>query len=391
MKAQALLSIVIPTRNRQKQCLETLQAILMYQNDMDLVVFDSSDAEDLRSDIVKLSDDRINYVYTRSVTNITECFEAAVEQATGQFVCMIGDDDGITPYLFEWAKRAAENNISSVSTHESNYAYYNWPDIRSKYFGAQISGQLFFHFEPVTVSNPVNMATSIDKFLGGAGQGCGHLPRIYHGLVSRRTLLQMKAQYGQCFAGVSPDVSFSLLASFTTEKHYVIIEPLTISGSSAVSNAGRSAMRQHQGDLWDDPHMKNFRDETWPADVPAFFSIETVWAQATLAAIQLHDPGMRVRFNHTYLHVLLLVRHPDRARQTMASFRKLQRAEQVSKHSYISISITLIRTMCADIRMIFQKLLRKAFPDPRVTNMALGSIIDASDFIRYYFTKYMQK
>jgi glycosyltransferase involved in cell wall biosynthesis len=385
--AELLLSLVIPTRNRPNQCLATLQGILVFDEEIEIVIFDSSDTDSLRKEVSKLSNSRIHYIYNCNVNNITECFEAAVQEASGQYICMIGDDDGITPYLFAWARHALENGVTSVTTHETNYAFYNWPDIRSKYFGSAASGKLYMHIQHVSEQKPMITKTIIDPFLTNAGQGCGGLPRIYHGLIRRDVLANMREQYGQCFAGVSPDVSFSYLAAHCSPKHYLIGDPLTISGASAASNAGRSAMRVHKGDLWSDPHMKNFKNESWPKEVPEFFSIETIWAQAALSAIRLQDNVKISKFNFTRLYALLLIRHPDRIKVTLAALKKLNRnARSVGcRVSYGKLIFETIKVTISDTYSILRKIFRKAHPDPKVEVHAFLSIIEATRFIRQKF------
>ncbi|MHC5879375.1 hypothetical protein ACYT69_10660, partial [Streptococcus pyogenes] len=56
--------------------------------------------------------------------------------------------------------------------------------------------------------------------------------------------------------------------------------PFTMPGASGGSNTGRSAVNKHKGDLSKDAHMRPFKDLQWPAVLPRFFSVETVWAHA---------------------------------------------------------------------------------------------------------------
>jgi glycosyltransferase involved in cell wall biosynthesis len=367
-----LLSIIIPTQNRNTQCIAAVEAILAFPHDFELIIFDSGTGDVLETLLQQVEDSRLHYVRATAAMNMTQCFEAAIIQGTGRFVCMIGDDDAVTPALFEWADKAAADDLSSVTVDPAYYVLYNWPDIRSIYFGAAASGKLFTRLGNSGYMRMLDATELIGNFLAGSGQGCGVLPRVYHGIIARNVLDQMKSRFGRCFDGVSPDVSFSYFAALCSTRHCIINTPLTISGASAVSNAGRSAMMLHKGDLWSDPHMRNYQDEPWPHEVPEFFSVETVWGQATLGAVKRVDPGDFSRFNFPHFYALLLLRHPDRWRTTWRSAQASQRAGPVALSA--AIATQALRLGLGN----FVKLWRKAVPDRSRQVMTCASLVEAS-------------
>ncbi len=363
------LSILIPTRNRPVQCAATVSAVLAFDADFELIVHDSSEGNDLAA--LLPPDSRLRLARGDSGHNMTQCFEASVIHASRDYVCMIGDDDGVTPELFKWAERAGQDGIASVTCDPACYAMYNWPDVRSKYFGDSGSGKLFLRAGgPGSVVE--DSARSIARFLDQAGQGCQSMPRVYHGLVSRRLLDAIRARYGRCFDGVSPDVSFAYFAASLGQPHHVVERPMTISGQSAGSNAGRSAMREHKGDLWSDPHMQRYRDVMWPAELPAFFSVETVWGQATLAALERAGGADLGRFDFHRLYARLLLAHPDRAGETLAAFRANDRAQASA------LAAALAGEAAATGRTVVRKLWRRLLPDREVTILSAPDIATAS-------------
>lgn len=370
------LSIVVPTKDRQEQCIATVQSVLAFDEAFELIVFDSSERGDiLGQQLERLNDDRVRHVHVPALANMTECFEAAIEPARGSFVCMIGDDDGVTSALFDWTRRAIEEGLTSVTTDPMVYASYNWPGIRSKYFGDAASGKLFVRLDSRVATRIVNARTQIDGFLRAAGQGCGSMPRVYHGLVARPVLSQMAKTMGRCFDGVSPDVSFSYFAAHFSPRHAIIGTPLTIGGASVSSNAGRSAMRQHKGDLWSDPHMRRYAGEPWPPEVPEFFSVETVWGQATLRALARAGNNDRSRFNDARFYSLLLLRHPDRWRATVAALATrpfLQR---------LRAAVTLVPVAAEHAFGAARKIIRRFRPDRSVQTLDAASIGTASTLV----------
>lgn len=363
------LSILVPTRNRPMQCAATVSAILAFDADFELIVYDSSEGGELAEMLPR--DARLRLVRGDSSHNMTQCFEAAVSHASRDFVCMIGDDDGITPILFDWAVRASREGIASVTCDPAFYAMYNWPDIRSRYFGDFVAGKLYLKVGgAAVVAEPQDK--SITRFLREAGQGCQSMPRVYHGLVARRLLDQIRARFGRCFDGVSPDVSFAYFAASLGQPHLVIEQPLAISGQSAGSNAGRSAMREHKGDLWSDPHMQRYRGVAWPVELPAFFSVETVWGQATLSALARAGGNDLDRYDFHRLYARLLLEHRDRVAETLAAFRANGRATAAGLAAALVGEATRMGTG------IVHKLRRRVFPDRSVTILPAPDIGTAS-------------
>lgn len=363
------LSILIPTRNRPAQCAATVAAVLAFDADFELLVYDSSEHEALTA--VLPTDPRLRLIRGDSRHNMTQCFEAAIPHASRDFVCMIGDDDGVTPALFDWAARAAGAGIASVTCDPAFYAMYNWPDVRSKYFGDAVSGKLYLRLGGAG-SVKEDAGQSIARFLREAGQGCQSMPRVYHGLVARRLLEAVRLRYGCCFDGVSPDVSFAYFAASIGLPHVVVQRPLAISGQSAGSNAGRSAMREHKGDLWSDPHMQRYRGVAWPVELPAFFSVETVWGQATLSALARAGGDDLGRFAYNRLYARLLLNHRDRIGETMAAFRANDRATGAG------LAAALAGEAAAKGRAVGRKLLRRLLPDREVAILPAPDIGTAS-------------
>jgi hypothetical protein len=353
MTSRPLLTIIVPTNNRQSQCEEVVRSICDFEGDFELIVFDTSDDELLRLLLSDITDSRVNYVRGRPRQNMTENFEQGIRLATGQYVCMIGDDDGVTPFLFKWVRVAAQKGYSSVTTEDGVWVLYNWPGIRSRYFGSIAGGLLRINAPRVSKGLLRVGPAHAESLLRRAGQGCSSLPRAYHGLVRRDVVELMYKHFGRCFAGVSPDVSFSYLAALVSDHHAVVDEPLTISGASPSSNAGRAAMHRHKGDLWSDPHMRFYQTEHWPRLVPEFFSAETVWAQATLAAMDLAHTFPVGSFNFPLLYSLLLVRHPGHLRDIWRALscwlRSRLSRSQVGAicHVCVATILTAIREMAS--------------------------------------------
>ena len=112
-----LLSILIPTRNRQSYCLSTIESVLKIDgNNFELVVHDNSDTNELEGMISsRFNDGRLIYKYTNADFSPVDNFNAAAGLAVGRFFCFIGDDDSVNPELIHAAEWAERNGVDTLS------------------------------------------------------------------------------------------------------------------------------------------------------------------------------------------------------------------------------------------------------------------------------------
>ncbi len=98
-----LLSVVIPTRNRQKYAISSIVSILRIPDPyLEIVVQDNSDSRDLQELLRRnVQDSRLRYNYTPDPLSFIGNFNEAVRLATGDYLCFIGDDDGVNPEIME--------------------------------------------------------------------------------------------------------------------------------------------------------------------------------------------------------------------------------------------------------------------------------------------------
>lgn len=343
-KDAPVLSIIIPTRNRMAYVTASIQSILSISSpDLELIIQDSSDSNDLEGWILSnIFDKRLRFNYSLPPVSMTENFNKAMHMSSGEYVCVIGDDDGVNPEIVEAAHWARDNELDALVPQVS--ASYCWPDFQSRYYGMRHAGKLYVKSFSGLKSYP-DVDAEMRKCVLNAGQGTFSLPRVYFGLVRRQCLVEVYKKTGNYFHSVSPDV-FSALAVANYSKRVCVLDyPLIVPGSSAASNAGRSAMGKHKGRLGDDPHMQSFQDLKWPEIVPAFFSVQTVWAEAAVEALQVIGRADLLRqFNIPLLHALCAVSHPD---YLLVTIRSLYRALSITGRGYVRGTVQFVVDVCA--------------------------------------------
>ena len=339
-----LLSVVIPTHNRANYAFDSISSLLgLDSKRLEVVVSDTSESDDLKIRLELLGANeygpKLNYFKPRESLDMTGNHNAALAAATGKYVCLIGDDDTVTHELIDAADWADKNNIDCLSPNIlSNYA---WPDFRSLNFGSGHASRLYLPKHIGSLSC-IEGASALSHALANAGQGTEGLPKLYHGLVKRELLDEVKALSGNYFHGSSPDVSMAVALSYLLANRqsffYTINYPLTIPGASGGSNTGRSAMNKHKGRLSSEKQTNSFIKAGWPDSVPKFFSVETVWAHACISTlIALAATDCIDKYNYPRLFGACLNFHPEflveinNAIEEVASERKIT-VKEINSH-----------------------------------------------------------
>lgn len=309
-----LLSIVVPTHNRSIYAISCIEAVLRFNTtDLQLVVSDTSTDRKLyewlhEGGCAQLDDPRLIYSKIDTPSNVTKNHEDAMALATGDYVCVIGDDDCITSAAFDAARWAAANDVPAVS--QTQTSIYAWPDFRSQLARTGHASRLYVPRGPGG-ARWRDAGTDLSAALDRACQATDRLPRTYHGIVRRDLFEQIRKRTGAFYHASSPDMWAAIGVASMIERYCEVDLPLSISGISSGSNSGRSAMNTHKGDLSSDPQTRDFQDCGWPAGIPRLFSVETVWAHAGLTAVGKLRAETASQFNYARLLALCTMRHPD--------------------------------------------------------------------------------
>jgi glycosyltransferase involved in cell wall biosynthesis len=94
-------SVLLPTRNRLEYLRHAVESVRRQDyGDWEIVISDNHSDEDIEGFVRSLADDRIIYVRTDSFLPVTDNWNNALVQSTGDYVVMLGDDDGLLPGYF---------------------------------------------------------------------------------------------------------------------------------------------------------------------------------------------------------------------------------------------------------------------------------------------------
>ncbi len=326
--SEPLLSIVMPTHNRCEYAISAVNSILsLPETALQLVVTDTSDGDDLARRLDGSIDKRLVYRRIDEPLSMTENHNAAMALATGRYLCLIGDDDTVTTEIMAAVRWAEANNVTALSPLVA--ANYAWPDFRSRYLGKAHAGRVYLRRDFGAVSRH-NGRRNLVRALNRAALGTEGLPKIYHGIVRRDIMTQIKERSGAYFHGSSPDVSGAVAVAALCGDYVEIDYPITLPGASGKSNTGRSAMKTHKGTLAGDAHTSRFRNLRWPELIPAFASVETVWAQAVHTTLEQLEPALLEEYNYPVVYAACALKHRDYWSATRAALDEYCRTRRLS-------------------------------------------------------------
>jgi hypothetical protein len=113
------ISIVIPTHNRMSLVRDALSTIVgQSYRDWTCTVFDNASTEPLRDTVEAFGDSRIAYARSDRFLPVTDSWNNAIDLARGDYVLLIGDDDGLTP-------RALETVVGVLKSHDNPDVVYS--------------------------------------------------------------------------------------------------------------------------------------------------------------------------------------------------------------------------------------------------------------------------
>jgi glycosyltransferase involved in cell wall biosynthesis len=311
-----LLSVVVPTRNRQ-YCAENLALSLhrSLNKRFELVLHDNSDSDSLKKTIETMNDPRIVYIHTSDQLDMHANFSRAIDAATGHFVCGLGDDDGILiGDSLKLLAFAQEQGCDAVFTGRHSY---QWPGLNHWLWGDQggklstvpvASQQAIVELEPLRELGKV--------FDDGTVNGLGKMPRIYHGFVTLQLMRELRKRSGSYFPGGSPDMANAVGLSLLARRMLFNPNGFVISGHSAKSGGGTGAAGRHHGQLKNQSQLPADILQNWDVRIPQYWSGHTIYAQSAVEALKATAPNEKLTLAYHRLYAACLAYDP-------ACYRKL--------------------------------------------------------------------
>lgn len=303
-----LLSIVVPTKNRYIYLENFVSSFTAFSAaEIELIIQDNSDdqSKDFLGFLEQCNDKRIKYAYKEGWLSVVENCDLGIGAAAGEYICMLGDDDGMSfRTSLEVVKYCINNGHDAAIV---NKAEYYWPDTSHAVWKDLLAGNIFYNNYTYQVK-PISVEQELKAVLKeGAARTLRSLPRVYHGFVRRETLFQLKEISGSYFPGPSPDMANAIGLAKVVKNMVEIDAPAVISGHSKKSTGGMGGEKKHHGSIENQLHLPKETSALWSVKIPKFWSGATIYAESAKEALVRTNNSKSFKLNYKYLLAFCLV------------------------------------------------------------------------------------
>ncbi len=297
------LTLIMPTKNRQSTAMSTARSLAaLASEDVEVVVQDASADARLGAWLIEQAwGGKVRYAHDATAVSMVENWNRAIRRATGDYICIIGDDDGVDARIVDLARWAARRGISAVAFPHSAYV---WKDFPSKHAGKAMIGRYTGAIEMLSPD------TELKRALRSPLDPIERLAQSYHGLVSSSLYRELERRTGTVFDGLAPDYYTAVMLTALTDGAIAYVDyPVTMHGGSRASNSGRS----RSGGLSE--HIREFSQfelsDIMPADGRNHSLSILFVTQAMLLALQRLDrPDLLADFNLATVYGAVLATRP---------------------------------------------------------------------------------
>ena len=227
-----LISVIIPTRERAEYLKASLATCVAIRDpQIEIIVSDNASEDRTRAVVESFDDPRIVYVNTGQRTSMRQNYNFAISKSRGEYIIIIGDDDGMVPGQFPALRRILEEHKPNIlSWRDIPYA---WPEPGSGRHG---------HVR-LRRSQVFGIPTEVDtaplaRGIVNAASPYSIRPALYHGCVARKVLERMKAHTGSYLNARAPDIYFENYAVFAENSFLFAEHTFSIRGYGSKSSGG---------------------------------------------------------------------------------------------------------------------------------------------------------
>lgn len=221
-------SVLLPTRNRLEYLRYAVETVLRQDYaDWEIVVSDNCSEDDIAGYVLKLGEPRIKYLRTASFVPVTDNWNNALDHSSGEYVIMLGDDDGLMPGYFSTINRALESFPDPDFVYGSAL-FYAYPGVipdQPQGFLRRDRNGVFTETEPFWLDS--ERARQIAR--GYLDFRMPVASNMQFSLISRRKIEEFRRS-GAFFQSPYPDFYATPALFLTSERILIYPEPLVVIG-----------------------------------------------------------------------------------------------------------------------------------------------------------------
>ena len=120
-------SVLLPTRNRLEYLRGAVESVRRQDyDDYEIIISDNASEQPIEEFVQSLGDPRVRYLRSDEFLPVTKNWNRALDASTGEYVIMLGDDDGLMAGYFARMDALIERFDSPELIHTNGYLY-AWP------------------------------------------------------------------------------------------------------------------------------------------------------------------------------------------------------------------------------------------------------------------------
>jgi glycosyltransferase involved in cell wall biosynthesis len=241
-------SIIIPTRNGSKYITDVINSVLLQDfDDYELLVSDNFSSDQTASILSKIDDPNVKTMKPPKPLSMTAHYEWCLSKASGNWITIIGDDDGVMLDFFEEAEfltnKYKETDVEAIYCRRG---YFFWPGCNGKY--ADNCVNVIGRRKQILYKKPKKML-----FQGLANRrGYSDFPQIYTNGIIKKELISriIRKSKGVFFNELNPDVYSGVVVSLEAKNVVFSYHPIFWTGTSPKSIGFAAAnMQRLKGQL----------------------------------------------------------------------------------------------------------------------------------------------
>ena len=354
-----LVSVAIPTRNRQYYAIRCVRQVYELGRKIQIVITDNSDdtaVGEALSDII--DGDRVIYSYEPEKISAVGNYDRAASLSGAEYFIAIGDDDLVLPNVTELAAWMKKNNIDAVRT--SRALNYRWPSKERKN-GRLLAGPFSCQKREFCPYD------GVIRILKHGCQGYLHtdMAGSYHALVSMKCMHMVYEKSGYYFYGFSPDIYSAVCLSLLPGIRAVYMDyPVSIPGWCPESASYRAWKHAAVSSVEEAVKKYSSAGYQWEELVPRYYAPETTWADTVLKAVKSmgRDDLIKRYFNRESLVKAVYYNQKEYQRQILGVLNEEEKRLLYNKGGFFNAN----------------------FPDKKKTVFSIASDILLRGQRRYY-------
>ena len=253
-------SIVIPTRQRHETLSVTLQTCLWQEGtDFEIVVCDNHSSPETLQVVESFGRAEIRYVRAPRPLAMYENWNLAVSKAVGEYVMVLGDDDGLLPN--------ALRDVSMIVDRTKARAV-RWPVASYAWPGMPRNMEHLLSIPIGTRGQTIDGSAMVGAVVKRRADR-NSLPMLYNAAIHHSLISRLEEKTGQVFAACNPDIysgmAFALLSGEYTSTGRV----LAINATSAKSNGHAHFYANKESHVAAEfENLNSQSDRAWPERIP---------------------------------------------------------------------------------------------------------------------------